>query len=114
MDLAALHRAHVEKLSQGVFAALEKGGFSAVAIHSGTPLKRTEADDQYWPLRTTPHFQHWLPSQEPGDFLVIAPGRKPALYRNPEKSFWEMPAPLESEHFWGSFEVSSGRPDLPP
>src|SRR5205807_9957220 len=45
---------------------------------------------------------------------VIAPGRKPALYRSLEYSFWEAPAAPESDHFWGSFEVSSGRPSLPP
>ncbi|MFN2550002.1 MAG: Xaa-Pro dipeptidase [Myxococcales bacterium] len=114
MELAALHRAHVEKLARETAAALEKTGFSAVVIHSGTLLKRTEADDQYWPLRPTPHFQHWLPLPEPGCFLVIAPGRKPALHRSPEQSFWETPAPLESEHFWGSFDVAVGKPSLPP
>ncbi|MCA1827211.1 MAG: Xaa-Pro dipeptidase [Myxococcales bacterium] len=114
MELAALHRAHVEKLARETAAALEKTGFSAVVIHSGTLLKRTEADDQYWPLRPTPHFQHWLPLPEPGCFLVIAPGRKPALHRSPEQSFWEAPAPLESEHFWGSFDVAVGKPSLPP
>ena len=114
MDFAALHRSHVERLSQGTFTALDKTGFAALIIHSGTPLKRTEADDQYWPLRPTPHFQHWLPLPEPGCFLLIAPGRKPELARNPEQSFWEVPAPLESEHFWGSFEVAQGKPRLPP
>ncbi|TMA31291.1 MAG: Xaa-Pro dipeptidase [Deltaproteobacteria bacterium] len=114
MDLAALHRAHVETLSRGTEAALERAGFAAVAIHSGTALKRTEADDQYWPLRPTPHFQHWLPLAEPGCWLVIAPGRKPSLHRSLEYSFWEAPAEPESDHFWGSFEVASGKPSLPP
>src|SRR5438067_1734149 len=112
MDLAALHRAHVETLSRGTEAALEKAGFAAVAIHSGTALKRTEADDQYWPLRPTPHFQHWLPLAEPGCWLVIAPGRKPSLHRSLEYSFWEAPAAPESDHFWGSFEVASEKGSL--
>src|SRR5437763_5868861 len=114
MDLAALHRAHVETLSRGTEAALERAGFAAVAIHSGTALKRTEADDQYWPLRPTPHFQHWLPLAEPGCWLVIAPGRKPSLHRSLEYSFWEAPAEPESDHSWGSFDVASGKPSLPP
>lgn len=113
MDLAALHRAHVGRLLQGTSAALEKSGFSGLLIHSGTPLKRTEADDQYWPLRITPHFHHWLPLSEAGCALVIEPGRKPHLYRPAEQSFWEAPAPPESEHFWGSFEVSAGSPVVP-
>ena len=113
MDLASLHRAHVETLSQGTAAALEKTGFGALLIHSGTPLKRTLADDQYWPLRVTPHFQHWLPLAEPGCALLIVPGRKPHLWRGLEQSFWEAPAPPESDHFWNSFEISSGRAQMP-
>ena len=113
MDLASLHRAHVEKVSQGTAAALEKSGFSALLIHSGTALKRTEADDQYWALRPTPHFQHWLPLAESGCALLFVPGRKPHLFRPEERSFWEAPAPPESDHFWGSFEVSSSKPQVP-
>lgn len=113
MDIASLHRAHVEKLSQGTAAALEKWGYSALLIHSGTAVKRTGADDQYWPLRPTPHFQHWLPLAEPGCVLTVAPGRPPRLYRPADRSFWEAPAPPESDHFWGSFEVSTTRADIP-
>src|SRR5438132_6840519 len=104
MDLASLHRAHVETLQRGTAAALSESGFSALVIHSGTALKRTEADDQYWPLRPTPHFQHWLPLAEPGCLLAIEPGRAPRLTRTLEPSYWEMPAPPESDHFWGAFE----------
>ena len=114
MDLAALHQAHVEKLSQRTAAALEKAGFTALLIHSGSPLKRTEADDQYWPLRPTPHFQHWLPLAEAGCSLLVVPGRRAQLFRPLEQSFWEAPAAPESDHFWGSFEVPAGKPSPPP
>lgn len=113
MDLASLHRAHVDQLLSRTSSALEKGGYSALAIHSGAPLKRTEADDQYWPLRPTPHFQHWLPLSDPGCVLVIAPGRKPHLHRPRSQSFWEAPAEPETDHFWGSFEVSEDKPRFP-
>ena len=116
MDFAALHRAHVERLSQTTAAALEKAGYSALIIHSGTPSKRTLADDQYWPLRPTPHFQHWLPLAEPSCSLLAVPGRKPRLFRPPLQSFWEAAAAPESDHFWGSFEVvdaSLTKADLP-
>ncbi len=114
MDLASLHRAHVDQLSRGTAAALEKTGYSALLIHSGAPIKRTEADDQYWSLRPTPHFQHWLPLAEPNCLLLIVPGRKPKLFRPEEKSFWEAPAPPETDHFWGQFEVVGGAPAAPP
>ena len=45
---------------------------------------------------------------------MIAPGRKPSLHRSLEYSFWEAPAAPESDHFWGSFEIASGKPSLPP
>src|SRR5947199_5174307 len=105
MDFNKLHTAHVTEIARGVSQALEKTGFAAVAIHSGTPVKRTQADDQYWPLRPTPHFQHWLPLAEPGCLLIVVPGRKPVLVRPPAQSFWEAPAPPEVDHFWSSFEV---------
>ncbi|TMA13949.1 MAG: Xaa-Pro dipeptidase, partial [Deltaproteobacteria bacterium] len=95
----------MDQLSREVAAALDKTGFDALAVHSGAPLKRTGADDQYWPLRPTPHFQHWLPLAEPGCLLIVVPGRKPVLVRPPAQSFWEAPAPPEVDHFWSSFEV---------
>src|SRR5262249_50797181 len=114
MDFTNLHRSHVDELSREVAAALEENAFSALILHSGSALKRTEADDQYWPLRPTPHFQHWLPLAEPGCLLIIAPGRKPLLMRPPVQSFWEAPPAVESDHFWGSFEVVESTPELPP
>ena len=113
MDLAQLHRDHVARVLAGTSAALEKNGYAALLIHSGTPLKRTHADDQYWSLRTTPHFQHWLPLNEPGCVLLIEPGKTPRLYRPEEKSFWEALPPPEAEHFWSQFEVSGEMPALP-
>src|SRR3954462_3381559 len=113
MDLSALHRAHVQALSRGTAAALEKSGFDAILIHSGTPLKRTQADDQFWPLRVTPHFQHWLPLAEPACWLLVVPGQQAHLFRAAEARFWGGPAPPESQHFWGSFDVSGGKPVRP-
>ena len=99
MDFVKLHRSHVADLSLGVAAALEKNGFSALVLHSGTPVKRTEADDQYWPLRPTPHFQHWLPLAEPGCLLIVSSGRGPILVRQTSQSFWEGPPATDSDHF---------------
>src|SRR5437870_2485842 len=113
MDLPYLHREHVGELSRDIATALEKTGFSALAVHSGAPLKRTDADDQYWPLRPTPHFQHWLPLAEAGCLLIAVPGRRPVLVRPPVQSFWEAPPAPESDHFWGSFEVVETVPQLP-
>jgi Xaa-Pro dipeptidase len=79
----------------------------AVVIHSGTPLKRTEFDDQYWPLRPTPHFQHWLPLAQADCVLIIQPGKTPRLLWFKSTSFWEMPALPETNHWEASFDVTS-------
>src|SRR5689334_10725372 len=114
MDFTKLHALHVDELSRRVAVALDKNGFSGLVLHSGSPVKRTEADDQYWPLRPTPHFHHWLPLTEPGCLLIVAPGRRPVLVRPPVQSFWEAPASPDSDHFWASFDVVEAVPRLPP
>src|SRR6266852_6435002 len=104
--LEELHRAHVSRLASDTAYALRLHGYDALGMHSGAPQKRTQADDQYWPLRVTPEFQHWLPLSEAGCALVVEPGRTPRLLRLTETSFWEAPAPSETDHFWSSFEVA--------
>jgi len=113
MNLGFLHKSHVDELSQAVAGALEQTKFSALVVHSGTPVKRTDADDQYWPLRPTPHFQHWAPLAEPGCLLIVTPGKKPVLVRPPVQGFWEAPPAPESDHFWSSFDVVQTVPQLP-
>ena len=104
-DLADLYRDHIARLAAGYAAALHASEWDAVVIHSGSALKRSQFDDQYWPLRPVPHFQHWLPLAEADCALLIAPGRRPALYRLESNSFWEAPAPLDAPHVWPQFEV---------
>jgi len=104
--LEGLHRAHVSRLAADTGQALREHGYDGLVIHSGAPQKRTLADDQYWPLRVTPEFQHWLPLAEPGCALAVEPGRKPRLLRLRETNFWEALAPPDSDHFWGSFDVA--------
>jgi Xaa-Pro dipeptidase len=104
-QLTELHRAHVATLSERTAEVLRKQGLDAVVLHSGMPLKRTLADDQYWALRPTPHFQHWAPLAEPGCSVIVEPGKKPRLVRLLSTSIWETPAPIESDHFLGSFDI---------
>jgi Xaa-Pro dipeptidase len=112
-ELKKLYQAHVAELQASYGAALEAGGFDAIAIHSGKAVLRTRFDDAYWPLRPTPYFQHWLPLVEPDCALVIAPGQeKPKLLRPRQLNYWEQPAAPETDHFWDSLEVVElARPD---
>lgn len=108
VDLAELdrtYRDHIAWLAAEYARVLPATGFDAVVIHSGTPKSRSMFDDQYWPLRATPHFQHWLPLETANSALVMRPGKKPRLVWNNGYGFWEAPAPPETDHFWPSFDV---------
>jgi Xaa-Pro dipeptidase len=80
---------HLAQLERAYAEVLAASGCDAVVIHSGAAKKRSEFDDQYWPLRPTPHFQHWLPLSAADCALVLRQGQKPKLIWTQERSFWE-------------------------
>ena len=69
--LAGLYPAHKAALAAGYARVLAKHGLDGVYIHGGVAHARTRFDDQYWPLRPTPHLQHWAPVAEPDAGLVV-------------------------------------------
>lgn len=105
MDLDALYLEHVADLERRVTRVLDEHGWDAVVLESGSLVKRSRFDDQYWPLRSCPHFQHWLPLAEPDCALVVRPGRKTTLLRSTEAGFWEKPAPPPTRAFERAFDV---------
>ncbi len=106
MDTAdRLYLSHVAELEGRYSRVLADHGWDGVAIHSGSIAKRSAFDDQTWPLRPVPHWQHWSPLAEPDCALVVRAGRKPTLVRAAVGSFWEKPAPPESEAFLEAFDV---------
>jgi Xaa-Pro dipeptidase len=107
--LSRLYAEHVLDLQRGYERVLGECSLDAVAIHSGSPKKRTEFDDQYWPLRPTPHFQHWVCLAEADCAIVVRPGRKPLLVWPKVTSFWERPPAPPTDDFLACFEVV--RPD---
>ena len=103
--LEAAYHAHVADLIARYAPVLSAAEVDALVIHSGSPIKRTEYDDQYWPLRPTPHFQHWLPLAQPDCALVVVPGKKPVLAWLKSTSYWENPPDPESRHFERALDV---------
>src|SRR5437867_3205155 len=87
--------AHLAELGQRYTRALEEAEIDSLVIHSGAPKPRTEFDDQFWPLRTTPHFAHWLSLVEADCFLRISARERPRLIRVRQNNFWEASAPGE-------------------
>jgi Xaa-Pro dipeptidase len=108
LDTSALtttYAEHIARLRADYDRALTHAKLDAVVIHSGSLKRRTEFDDQDWPLRPTPHFMHWLPWPEPECALVVSVGRAPRLLRLEQSTYWEAPVREESSHFWASFET---------
>jgi Xaa-Pro dipeptidase len=104
-QLDRLYLAHVAALERRFEGVLAGGGWDGVAIHSGSLVKRSQFDDQFWPLRPSPPFQHWLPLYEPDCLLVVRAGRKPTLLRTAGESFWEAPPPPETDAFVEALDV---------
>lgn len=96
--------AHVAGLQRSYEAALAQSGFDAVVVHGGAAKKRSGFDDQWWPLRATPHFQHWVALSEPGAVIIVRAGRRPTLLRVTSVDFWEHAVAPESEHFVDHFD----------
>jgi Xaa-Pro dipeptidase len=103
--IEALYSDHVAELRRGYDAALAAAGFDAVVIHSGTAMRKTIYDDQFWPVRPAPHFQHWVALYAPGCFIVVESGKKPILLWPEVKDFWERPAEPESSAFLHVLDV---------
>lgn len=96
---AQLYARHLDDLQRGYAQVLDQHGYACAVVLSGQPLRKSSADDQYWPLRVTPHFAHWLPLQAPGCALVIAAGQRPRLLWWQCADFWEGPPEPEALEF---------------
>src|SRR5262249_7021668 len=88
--------------------ALRAAELDAIVIHSGSLVKRSVFDDQYWPLRVVPHFQHWAPLAQVDCAIVLEAGAaKPKLAWLKSFDFWEAPPSIEDEdvYFLAALDV---------
>lgn len=94
VDLVRQYQDHVAALARGTSSALAEEGYDSVAIHSGSLMKRSDFDDQYWPLSPVPHFRHWAHFEWPEAAIHFEAERRPRLIFARDRSFWErMPEP---------------------
>ncbi len=96
---------HVRALTKSYTKVLARAGFDAALVHSGSLIRKTTFDDQDWPLRPTPHFQHWIPLAEPDCFVLVRADRAPALIRPSVTSFWETRPEPPAKFFFEAFEM---------
>jgi Xaa-Pro dipeptidase len=108
-ELLSKYADHVATLARAYARVLDEQKLAGVVIHSGAPKSRSLFDDQYWPLRSVPHFAHWLPLQTARSALLVEPGKKPTLFWCNVLDFWEGAAKPETDHFWASFDVKEVR-----
>jgi Xaa-Pro dipeptidase len=111
-----LYAQHIAVLQAAYESVLEEHHLDALVLHSGTLLAKTRFDDQYWPLRPLPWFQHWLPFSVADSALVIRAAKKPHLLWKVEENFWEKPPRPPFHDFEPLFEISNLRsiePELP-
>jgi Xaa-Pro dipeptidase len=105
VELDELYAEHVALLERRLAQWLAEQGWDAAAIHAGSLVKKSVYDDQFWPFRVCPHMQQWLPDARPDDLLIVRGGSVTKLLRFERSSFWEKPAPAETETFRKVFEV---------
>ncbi len=96
---------HHQEVQRRWGAALEKTGFDAVLVHSGTPLV-SFLDDFEYPFRPNPLFLYWLPlTHHPDSAVLFRPGEKPLLCFFQPDDYWYLP-PADPESWWADhFDV---------
>lgn len=104
-ELRALYPAHFREIETRARLALSQSGFDALVLHSGSFKPRSSFDDQEWPLRTVPAFQHFLHWGAPDAFLVVSPAGPSRLLYVHAESFWEAAFEPELSRFEGLLEV---------
>lgn len=104
-DLAALYRQHVKHLTEGYHEVLERVGYDAVVVHAGRLAAKSSFDDQDWPFRAVPAFEHWADVAWPDSAVVVRRGAAPALFALRSTSFWERPREPDFERLRAGIEV---------
>jgi Xaa-Pro dipeptidase len=103
--LDSLYPAHLAALCRRYDHALERCGFDAVVVASGT-LQYRFLDDQPHRYIPNPHFLQWAPLAEyPGSGVIYRPGGRPVLVLCRAEDYWHLPPPLPSPAVAGAFDI---------
>lgn len=90
---------HLAALAERTARALEASGYSALLVHSGTPLLVFE-DDRTYPFEAHAPFKVWVPLADASDsFVWFEPGSAPRLILHQPKDYWYKPADTP-EGYW--------------
>jgi Xaa-Pro dipeptidase len=104
-SLDALFAAHLEGICLRTARALEACGYSALLVHSGSPLPVFQ-DDRTYPFEVHAPFKVWAPLLEvPDCFLYFEPGRRPLLVFHQAEDYWYKPAALPRGYWTRHFDI---------
>lgn len=103
--LAKVYQDHIQHLTRGYERALEISGFDGVLVHAGRLERKSPFDDQDWPFRAVPAFEHWVDLAWPDSAIVLFKGARPKLLALRNLSFWERPAEPDFYRLGQWFEV---------
>lgn len=96
---------HIETLQKRASTTLSQNQFDALLIDSGE-LQYAFLDDQTYPFRVNPHFNHWVPVTDvPNCWLLIDGVNKPKLYFYSPVDYWHHVEALPSDIWTHSFEL---------
>ncbi len=85
---SALFASHLETVQKRSADALEKTGYDALLVHSGTP-PLIFLDDHHLPFKAHAPFKVWAPLNDaPDSFVYFAPGKKPQLLVHQPVDYW--------------------------
>src|SRR5262245_57929453 len=105
MDLQALFREHIAKMTSTAAKSLSETGYDAVVLGAGSQMVYY-ADDMEPPFRSNPHFASFCPVKGPHHAIVVKPGSKPRLIRWAPKDYWYERAPFAKDFWTGEFDIS--------
>jgi Xaa-Pro dipeptidase len=103
-SLDELYTDHLAALQDAHAAAMEEHGYGALVLHSGVAALKSTFDDQYWPIKPTPAFAHWVPWARADVAVLLIPGKRPRLLYSASSDYWHSEPAPEGDHFWDSFD----------
>lgn len=104
-QLDALFASHLEGVAVRTARALEACGYSALLVHSGSPLEVFQ-DDRTYPFEVHAPFKVWAPLLDaPDSFLYFEPGRRPLLVFHQPEDYWYKPPALPQGYWTRHFDI---------
>ncbi|WP_093321917.1 Xaa-Pro dipeptidase [Thorsellia anophelis] len=99
--------AHIKILQENVAVLLSKSKFDALLIHSGE-LIYSFMDDQSYPFRVNPLFNHWVPITDvPNCWLLVDGVNKPKLWFYSPVDYWHNVETIPNAKWTEQFEIST-------